>query len=121
MKFIYISIPINTPGYDIEKQRRKASKWQRYFEQQGYTVINPFELAEQLRKSYMLITGNEPTYNQYLHEDLMNVEDCQEIFLCEGWTESYGCMEEVDHSIKHGLIFRFESKERAKKIYGTIH
>lgn len=89
-------------------QRRKATLWQRYFEALGHEVINPFELADQLRKKYIIASGNEPTYHEYLDYDLCNVDSCTHIFLCEGWPESFGCMEEVDRSIENGITFLFE-------------
>jgi len=103
---IYISIPML--GCDMIAQRLKAKVWQRYFEIRGYTVINPFELADQLRKSFIDIAGREPTEAEYLHEDLMNLESCTELFLCDGWTESCGCMKEVDKGIELGLKFWYE-------------
>jgi len=108
MRTIYISIPMM--GYDRTLQRRKARMWQRFFERLGFIVINPFELADQLRKSFIDIAGREPTEAEYLHEDLMNMQICTHVFLCNGWTESFGCMEEVDYSIKLGLKFMYESK-----------
>lgn len=106
MRTIYISIPMT--GYDMLVQRDTALSWQRYFEKKGCTVINPFELADQLRKSFLEIADREPTEAEYLHEDLMNLPACTDIFLCNGWTESYGCMEEVDKAIELGLKFIYE-------------
>jgi len=109
-RIIYISIPINTPGYDIDKQRAKAAYWQRYFEERGFEVVNPFNLADMLRASFIKIVGREPSYAEYLKEDLSNMEPCTDIFLCCGWTESNGCMEEVDNSIRLELVFWYENK-----------
>jgi hypothetical protein len=119
MKTIYISIPMT--GYDMREQRATALAWQWYFEKIGYTVINPFELADQLRKSFLEIAGCEPTEAEYLHEDLMNLHICTDIFLCNGCTESYGCMEEVDKSIEYGLKFSFEKDYKIIDPYGIIH
>lgn len=105
---MYISIPM--AGYDELMQRNRAKFWQRYWELLGYEVVNPFELGDLLKASYLNITGKEPTYAEYLHEDLINLEFCSDIFMCNGWTNSYGCMEECDKSIVHNIQFHFESK-----------
>jgi len=103
---IYISIPMQ--GKCMLAQRRKALMWQKYFEILGHTVINPFEIGDQLKKCHLLIAKREPTYHEYLQEDLCNLEWASHIFLCNGWTESFGCMEEVDKSIECNLKFLFE-------------
>lgn len=107
-KIIYISIPMI--GHEEQTQRQHAAYWQRYWEQRGYEVVNPFILADMLKASYMNIAGREPTYAEYLHEDLINLEWCSDIFMCNGWTNSFGCMEECDKSIAHKIKFHFESK-----------
>jgi hypothetical protein len=107
-------------GYDLVLQRSKAMMWQLYYESIGYIVINPFELADQLRKSFIDLAGREPTEAEYLHEDLMNLRICTDIFLCNGWTASYGCMEEVDISISLGLKYHFEANNSKQNHNGTM-
>lgn len=97
-------------GKNEATQRKISYMWQRYFENIGNTVINPFELADRLKNAYLNITGKEPTYQQYLQEDLCNLEWATHIFICDGWTESFGCMAEVDKAIEKGIIFLFEQK-----------
>ena len=97
-------------GYDEKLQRRKAMQWQRYFEALGHEVINPYALADGLYLSFRKLGGKEPGYADYLQEDLMNLKTCTHIFFCLGWTESNGCMEECDESIKLNLKFMFENK-----------
>lgn len=94
---VYISIPI------AEKcevaQRKKAAEIQRKFEHNGFEVVNPFNLADMLAKSFRLIGKTEPTYEDYMKEDLNNLEDCTHIFLCEGWKLSKGCVREAEHAL----------------------
>ena len=97
-------------GYDDIIQRTKADVWQRYWEERGYKVVNPYDLADMLKASYANIVKREPTDAEYLHEDLINLEWCSDIFMCNGWTNSFGCMEECDKSIAHKIKFHFESK-----------
>ena len=49
---IYISIPMK--GKDEAQQRRKAEYWTRHFEALGYEVINPFNIADHLKKNISL-------------------------------------------------------------------
>ena len=65
----------------------------------------------ELKKAFENIAGREPTYDEYLHEDIVNIEnECTDIFLANGWANSYGCMAEVDTSIKQNLKFHYENK-----------
>ena len=105
---IYISIPMK--GKDEAQQRRKAEYWTRHFEALGYEVINPFNIADHLKKIFLCQTEKEPTYADYLSEDLLYLEFCTDILLCEGWTESFGCMAEVDMAIREGIQCHFENK-----------
>ena len=105
---IYISIPMT--GKDEAQQRRKADYWTRHFEALGYEVINPFDIGDQLKKMFLYQTQKEPTYADYLSEDLLHLESCTDILLCEGWTESFGCMAEVDVAVKEGIQCHFENK-----------
>lgn len=104
---IYISIPIT--GHCEETQRRKATFYQNYFEKMGKTVINPFDIGYRL-KARMEIYGKEPSYGDYMREDLLAIHrEATEIFLCSDWQNSKGCMDEVDAGIKKGLRFICES------------
>ena len=90
---IYVSIPMKNKDELI--QRRRAKRIQNHFEGKGYEVVNPFELGDRLKRAYLKIAKKEPTYDQYLKEDLANLEDCDLIFMDKGWSESNGCMEEI--------------------------
>jgi len=106
MKSIYICIPMPV---SIElHQRNKAYLLQCAFEKEGYMVINPFELRDQLEKSFHHVAAREPMPEEYKREHMNNVEFCREIFLCKGWADDADCMNEVDQAIRHGLTFRFE-------------
>lgn len=100
---IYISLPITDKCR--ETQYKKALSLQRYFESQGHKVINPFDIAKQVESRIMSMCKREPTHEEYMYEDLLELEWCSHIFLCEGWTESKGCMIEVNKAIKLGLGF----------------
>ena len=102
-EIIYISIPIS--GKCEATQRRLAYLYQRHFERMGKEVINPFELGDALRAK-----KKNPTWQDYMDLDLLAIKKyATEIFLCNGWADSRGCMEEVDAGIKKGVKFLCES------------
>jgi len=102
---IYISIPIT--GKCELKQRLKALEIQNEFEQKGFSVINPFDLGDRLKKSFNLIGKCDPTHDDYMREDLNNLEDCDGVYLCEGWKLSKGCVREAEHALllEKGIFF----------------
>jgi hypothetical protein len=108
MKIVYISLPIS--GKCEQKQRLKALDLQRKFESIGYEVVNPFDLADRLANSFRTIGKAEPSYEDYLKEDLNNLEDCTHIFLCEGWRFSKGCVREAEHALLLEKEILYETK-----------
>lgn len=111
---IQISLPIDTPGYSIEKQKKIAKAWQTVLEADGHEVTNPFVLAEHLENVHKACRKKKPTYIEYLAEDLCNLDFQEAIFFVSGWTESYGCMEEMKRAIESDLIPMFDYKYKFK-------
>lgn len=104
---LYISLPIT--GKCELAQRKKAFDIQQKLEQNGFDVVNPFELGDRLKKSFQLIGKADPTYEDYMREDLNNLEDCTHILLCEGWKLSNGCVREAEHALLLEKNILFES------------
>lgn len=96
MKKVYICIPINSDGFDFETQKAIAKMWQNHFERLSYVVINPFELAKELERSYRNLSRSEPTYNEYLGNSLVHMIMCDYAFICNGWENSNGCITEAE-------------------------
>lgn len=93
---IYISLPIS--GLDISKVREKADLIKAKLSREGYDVVNPFEV----------FAGKDPTYDDYICQDLRKMLDCDAIYFCHGWHLSCGCC------IEHGVALtykQFEKKE----------
>lgn len=105
---VYISIPMS--GKNEIEQRAKALEIQRRFERNGFCVVNPYELGDRLAKSFRLIAKTEPTYEDYMKEDLNSLEDCTHIFLCEGWRFSKGCVREAEHALLLEKEILYETK-----------
>ncbi len=91
---IYISIPIT--GHSDRKQRRKARMWQRYFEAEGHTVSNPFDIGDRLEKWHVHDKKPAPTYRDYMRDDIAELICCDAIFFVKGWDKSKGCLEESE-------------------------
>jgi len=104
---IYISIPMT--GKNMDSQRKTALEWSMFFSNKGFMVVSPFILSDSLRLKHLSDNLEPPTYDEYLKFDLYNLQECTHIFLCNGWTESRGCMAEVDRAIELNLYFITES------------
>lgn len=99
---IYLSLPIT--GKDECKQRQIAKMWQRYYESKGHIVSNPFDIYDRLIK---LIPN--PSLRVIMTEDLTELMTNDAIFLCNGWENSKGCLEEVELAIQQKLKVMFEN------------
>lgn len=105
---LYISLPINTIGFNIETQRNHAKMWQRYFEGKGHTVSNPFEIYDRLCQFHERNLLNPPTRREIMTEDLTELMTNNRIFFCDGWSCSDGCIEEAETSWQIGIKPMFE-------------
>ncbi len=103
---IYISLPIT--GKDETMQRRVAKMWQRYFESDGHVVTNPFDIKDMLDEYHINHNMKKPTWEQYMHEDLIELITNDALFLCDGWQDSNGCIEEVEMALHFKIKFMFE-------------
>lgn len=103
-RIIYISLPIS--GRDIERQRRLATLWERFFVGMDYDVVNPFTVYDQL-KTFL---GREPTYEEIMQVDLSELRSCTDILLVEDWFNSKGCMDEVDTAAAKGIKIHYDVK-----------
>lgn len=101
---IYLSLPINTPGYDIAVQRRIAKMWQRYFEAQGHIVSNPFDIYDRLCQFHKDTHRKPPTRSEIMTEDITELITNDTIFFCNGWSNSKGCLEEAELATQYVII-----------------
>ncbi len=105
---IYISLPINTEGYDINLQRKNAKKWQLHLESQGYSVSNPFEIYDRLCQFHKDTHRKQPTRLEIMTADLKELIKNDVIFFCNGWSESEGCIEEAELAMVCDMKVMFE-------------
>lgn len=104
MGFIYISIPIT--GHNENAQRKKAEEIQNIFGRDR--SLNPFELSELLETTFQQCGLGDPSYKDYLLNDISCLKHCDAIFLCEGWEESPGCRAEKAFAEAIGLKIMYQ-------------
>jgi hypothetical protein len=85
-------------GKNEEEQREKIKKIEAYFHFD--CVISPYSLGEELNENYKKL-GKEPSYNDYLLNDLNKLCICNAIFMCKGWEYSKGCR--VEYALANAL------------------
>lgn len=113
---IYISLPINTVGFDVDIQRRIANAIKLVLEKNGNIVINPFEVYDKLVKFHKDCKLKEPTRREIMDSDIEELLKCQAIYLCKNWMYSEGCLEEAFIAKKNHILLIFED-ENMRKIY----
>ena len=87
MKRIYVSLPIS--GYDLD-ERKLYAMWVKNLIRDKYPkvakVITPFNVCSEPDKPY----------SYYMGKDIEALLECDDIYLCEGWQNSKGCMAEFE-------------------------
>lgn len=91
---IYISIPIT--GYDKKAVRERADIIKAALSRKGHKAITPFDINH----------GKNPTYNDYICNDLRAMLDCDAVFFAKGWEDSCGC------GIEHDTAQRYNAAGR---------
>lgn len=85
MEKVYISLPIT--GLDINKCRERADRIKAALSRKGYNPISPFDIY----------AGKNPTYEDYICNDLRVLMECDAVYFCRGWEMSCGC--NIEHSV----------------------
>ena len=94
---IYISGPITGAPDHAEKFKAAFVALVKL----GHIPVNPLTLGEALK--YKL--GREPTWHEYMREDIKALMDCDGILMLDGWEESKGAQFEA-HIAKRLFIKR---------------
>ena len=93
---VYLSGPI-TGVNDFEKNFAIAEK---YFSGRGHAVENPVKTGAVLKE----LSGKEPTWAEYMREDIKTLVDCDAIAMLPGWGDSRGARLERQVADALGLI-----------------
>ena len=84
----------------VENYRGKFLKREKQLKQLGHRVCNPVTVGERLKATL----GREPTYDEYLAEDLKCLEKCDAINHLDGWESSNGAKIEHEYAASHNKI-----------------
>lgn len=93
---IYISLPITGREEDA---REHADLIKSALSRNGHEVVNPFDIY----------CGKNPTYADYLCNDLRALADCDAIMMCDGWQYSRGCRIEHFFASEFGKDIWYEN------------
>lgn len=86
MTNVYISGPItNNPDY-----KEDFARAEQLLKDNGFVARNPLVVEKKLRSIY-----REPSYEEYLKEDIRMLLDCDGIYFLEGSEDSKGCKVEA--------------------------
>jgi hypothetical protein len=98
MKKIKIYIAGAITGHDLQERKETFMKWQKYFEDKGYAVVNPMELPH----------NHDKTWESYMRECIVALMDCSEIYVMNGWMQSKGAQIEVHIASSLGIRIIYE-------------
>ena len=81
--------------------------WQRVWEERGWEVVNPAEIdCVKMLKGWVY---DDKQYREILDEDKRLIrEECDAIFMMNGWTTSEGANEEYAEAVNHNKEILFE-------------
>ena len=100
MRKIYISGPIT--GVDPEVCRAHFARAEEELRRQGLTPVNPL-------KNGLPATA---AWEQHIRRDLELLQDCEEVYMLDGWERSRGCKIEFNMAITARKPIAFESENR---------
>ena len=104
MQKIYISGGItNVPNYE-----ENFSRAERRLKEQGFEVVNPCEISKRLEETLKKSFNQEPTYKEYMIEDITELGRCDAIYMLNNWEKSKGACLEKHFAEVIGLDIMFE-------------
>ena len=102
---------------DNTTQRKSAYKWQQYFENEGYKVINPFQVIDALDVDFILTKDRNPMKEEYISANNDELKKCSHILMCKGWAYNDECMNEFMYSRTEGFEILYEN-DIERELYG---
>ena len=81
---VYISLP--TSGFPLDTVKKRADKYKKRFQAEGFEAITPFDVC------------SDPvcSCSFYLGKTIEALIDCDAIYLAPGWHGSKGCTAEYE-------------------------
>lgn len=105
MKSIYIILPITGQEETYEARLNAAVTYVKAKYPEYDTIITPKEVASMLHSKWW--KKDKPEYKDYLTADIMAINKCDAILLCEGWVLSKGCKAENAFALAIGIDILF--------------
>ena len=92
---VYISGPITgNPDYEDDFGRAWV-----YLNNKGHAPISPVDIGRELKEKLK----REPTWSEYMREDIKALIDCDAIYMLKDWHKSDGARIELELAEKLGL------------------
>ena len=66
----------------------------------GHAPVNPVDIGRALRRKM----GREPTWAEYMREDIKELLDCESIYMLSGWENSTGARLEEHVAMSLGIV-----------------
>lgn len=101
MKRIYISLPITGQEETYEARLNAAVEYVKAKYPEYENIVTPKDVASMLNAGWW--RDEKPEYKDYLTADIMAINGCDAIFLCDGWEHSNGCIAEQAFARAIGL------------------
>lgn len=105
MKRIYISLPITGQEETYEARLNAAVAYVQAKYPEYDTIITPKGIALMLHDKWW--KKDKPEYKDYLTADIIAINNCDAILLCEGWVLSKGCKAENAFALAIGIDILF--------------
>lgn len=105
MKSIYISLPITGQEETYEARLNAAVAYVKAKYPEYENIVTPKDVASMLNAGWW--RDEKPEYKDYLTADIMAINGCDAILLCEGWVLSKGCKAENAFALAIGIDILF--------------
>ena len=105
MKRIYISLPITGQEDTYEARLNAAVAYVQAKYPEYDTLITAQGRALMLHDKWW--KKDKPEYKDYLTADIIAINNCDAILLCEGWVLSKGCKAENSFALAIGIDILF--------------
>lgn len=111
MKKIYLSGKMT--GLSEEEYTKLFAAAEKFYEAQGYKVINPVVLGKELEAIFAKFGDCKPSYEDYMNLDLAILKTCDKIAMLPTWIDSDGAEREMKHAICNLIPVEHYEEERA--------
>lgn len=95
---VYMRVFISGAITGIEDYKEQFAKREKELKEMGYYPVNPVKIGERLKSQLR----REPSYEEYLEEDLKILSDCDAINHLPNWEKSKGAIIEHKAAVKKG-------------------